>query len=373
MAQVNLLEPHRRTRTVRLLDRMFYTGRPRSRIRSVGACLPDRIVDNAEVAALVNCPDAHLKESLPRFIEGMTGIRTRRWADRSEPPSVLACKAARMAIRAAGMCLRDIDTLIFAATDGDQLEPSTASIVQERLGLRAVNSFNVKSACNSVLQAMFVLDSLIAGGACRNGLIVSGETGSHWISKDIRDRADLKAKLAGLTLGDGGAAVLMERSDDERGLLEFNLTTLADHWKLCRVPNDLEWRTRPNASVMGWFYLDLMALAEVVQKYVPAYYGEYATYRESVFDEACFTDHLHYLIPHQISERLIRLMCNETGMPLERTAITAQKYGNTGAMFIPIAFDEAIQQNRISLGSGEEVFLFGAASGFSIGHVRVRL
>lgn len=356
-----------------LLDNLVVAPRPRSRICGLGAYLPDRAVDNAELGSMVTCPDRELQQSLPRYIESLTGIRVRRWSNHKEPPSLLAARAAQAAFQTSGAGPGDIDTLIFAATDTDQLEPATATIVQDHLGLGAVNAFDIKCACNSVLQAMFVMDALIATGACRKGLIVCGEAGSQWASLDIRDRADLAAKLGGLTLGDGGAAMLMEPSDDERGLLEFNLTTLPDCWRFCHIPHDTDWRSRSDRSIMGWFYLDLSSLAKVVREHVPSYCAEYAEYRRREFGETRFIETMHYLIPHQISERLIRMLCAATQMPFDRTAVTADRYGNTGAASIPIALHEAINDGQIVPGSGQEVGLFGAASGFSIGHVRLRM
>jgi acyl-CoA:acyl-CoA alkyltransferase len=356
-----------------LLDNMHVVRRPRSRIRGVGVHLPERVVDNAEISSLVVCPDEELKQSLPRFIESLTGIHTRRWADADQSPSLLAARAAEAALDIAGLAGSDIDTLIFAATDLDQIEPATANVVQDRLGLGAVNSFDVKCACNSVLQAMFVMDSLIASGACRKGLVVCGEMGSHWVNLEVRDRQDLAFKLGGLTLGDGGAAIVMEPSDDERGMLEFNLSSLPASWQFCHVPHDVDWRARPDRSIMGWFYLDLASLAQMVQTHVPAYCRQYADYRGRQHGEANFADSMHHLIPHQISERLIRMLCTETKIPMERTAVTADRYGNTAAASIPIAMGEAIGAGRIAYGSGQEIILFGAASGFSIGHVRVRM
>jgi acyl-CoA:acyl-CoA alkyltransferase len=356
-----------------LLDNIHATRRPRSRIRGIGTFLPKRTVDNAELSSMLTCSDDELRGSLPRYIEALTGIRSRRWSDRGESPSILAAKAAQAAFEASALLPGEIDTLIFAATDLDQIEPATATIVQDHLGLGCVNSFDVKCACNSVLQAMFVMDSLIASGACRKGLIVCGETGSQWATLEIQTRKELYTKLGGLTLGDGGAAMILEPADDERGLLEFNLTTLPNSWRFCHVPHNTEWRTRSDRSIMGWFYLDLNSLAKMVREHVPVYCSEYAAYRGREFGETCFTDALHYLIPHQISERLIRLLCSETQIPYDRTAMTADRYGNTGAASIPIAMHEAIGQKRISPGSGQEVLLFGAASGFSVGHVRLRM
>ncbi len=280
-----------------LLNNLLVRQRPRSRLRGIGTFLPDRVVDNAELSALITCADDELRAALPRYIESLTGIQTRRWTDRTESPSRLAARAAQAAFDAAGLQGSDIDTLIFAATDLDHLEPATATIVQEHLGLGCVNSFDVKCACNSVLQAMFVMDALIAAGACRRGLIVCGEAGSQWANLEIRSREELLTKLGGLTLGDGGAAVILEAADDERGLLEFNLTTLPNSWRHCHVPHDIEWRTREERSVMGWFYLDLNSLAQVVREQVPVYCDEYAAYRRARFGEVSFIDTVHYLVP----------------------------------------------------------------------------
>ncbi len=356
-----------------LLNNILVAQRPRSRIRGIGTFLPERVVDNAELCTLITCADDQLRETLPRYIEALTGIQSRRWTDPAVAPSMLAAQAARVAFERAELTPGDIDTLIFAATDLDHIEPATATVVQEHLGLGCVNSFDVKCACNSVLQAMFLLDAMIAAGACRKGLIVCGEAGSQWANLEIDSREELQTKLGGLTLGDGGAAIIMEAADDERGLLEFNLTTLPNSWRYCHAPHDIEWRSRSERSIMGWFYLDLNALARMVREQVPAYCDEYTAYRLEEFGEASFIDNVHYLVPHQISERLIRLLSATTRMPYERIAITADRYGNTAAASIPIAMDEAIRCKSIVPGSGQEVLLFGAASGFSIGHVRIRI
>ncbi len=356
-----------------LVANMLIKKKPQARIRSIGAYLPHRVVHNSEVGSLIRTSDGELKNLIPRYLETLTGIETRRWADRCESTSSMAYEAAKAALDRAELAPGEIDTLIFAATDTDFIEPATASLVQEKLGIRAVNSFDIKNTCNSVLQALSVVNALIANGACRKGLIVSGEMGSRWINFDIQNKRELHDKFGALTLGDGGAALVVERADDERGFLEFNLTSFAESWRFCHIPHDPDWWKKRDRSIMGWFYLDMHGLASLVKRHVPAYFREYAAYRKDAFGEERFVDHLRCVVPHQISRRFIEMVCQTTRMPLDKTVVTAHRYGNTGATSIPIALNDAVESGKLRLGSGDEIVFFGAASGFSIGHVRLRI
>ncbi len=356
-----------------MLENIYSSNGITSRIRSLGVYLPTRIVDNEEISTMINNSNRSFRSSVVRYLDSLTGIQTRRWADYYDSPSSLAVNAAQIAIENSGLKPNQIDTLIFASTDTDLLEPATANVIQNKIGVKALNSFDVKNACNSFLQAMFILNALIVSGACKYGLIVSGEIGSHVISFDIKNKHELNIKLGGLTLGDGGAALIMERSDNCLGIQEVNLINLSDFWECCHVPHDVNWRSRKRRSIHGWFYLDMTALAKVVKKYIPEYFRQYASYRFKKFQEESFLQSVDLIIPHQISKKFIELMCSETNIPIDKTIVTAHRFGNTASTSIPIALDFAMKSKQLSLGSGFEVILFGAASGFSLGHARIKL
>jgi len=355
-----------------LLEHMQVYDEPVSRVTGVGVHLPDRIVDNDEVASGVEAPP-EVRRRLAAYIARTTGVRTRRYADPTDAPSDLAASAARRAMAQAGASPASIDVLIFASTDRDLLEPATANILQEKLGLSGCNAFDVSNACNSMLQGMNVANALLAAGAARRVLVACGELGSQWACRRVDSLEDLQWKMGGLTLGDAGAALLMEAADGASGITEINLVGLGEHWRLCHMPENEHWRREPVPSIHGWFYLDMPGLARLVRSVTATYAGGYAAYRGERFDEAQIMDHLDALVPHQISSTLIREMADSVLAGHDRIAITADTLGNTGSAAIPVTLHREIEAGRLALGRGQDVLLFGAASGLGMGHVRLRL
>ncbi len=356
-----------------LLRQMQVYAPPVSRIVSIGVSLPERVVDNDEIARMVDAP-ALVKRLLPAFIYRITGNRTRRYAPRGTAPSDLAIDAAKQALHRAGLGVSDIDTLIFASTDMDTLEPATANIVQQKLGIRVINSFDITNACNSMLQAMNVVNSLIATGATKRALICSGELGSYVCNYKLKSLGELDTKLGGMTLGDAGAALIMERSDGRSGLTEINLTSLGEHWELCHVPETTDWRQREGGSIHGWFFLRMSGLANVARDMTRKYFEEYADFRLRQYAEKKVFESVEHIIPHQISRRFIENIARDiSGGGMDRIVITADLYGNTASTAIPLAMNMIMEQGRTSFGSGQTALLYGAASGFSIGHIRMVL
>lgn len=356
----------------------FHT--PFSRVRSIGVHLPEQVIDNATLVDLVDAPP-NVRRKLEKLILRITGIKTRRYAPPGTNPSDLACAAAARALADASLDIGDIDTLIFSSTDMDTLEPSTANIVQKKLGIRVINAFDVTNACNSFLQAMNVANSMLASGASRRVLIVSGEIGSYVCNRQIASLQELDIKMGGLTLGDAGAAMIMERAEpnDRTGILEINMMSLGEHWEACHVPETTDWRQREDGSIHGWFYLDMPSLAKIAREATIAYFSRYREYRQQAYGEARFMDSLAQVVPHQISRRFIEdigkavLPLAGTKADFSRVCVTADIYGNTASTAIPVALAKLIQDQTLALGSGQEVLLYGAASGFGLGHIRLRL
>ena len=355
-----------------LLRNMQAVETPACRITSIGACLPERIVDNEELVEMIRAPQS-IKRRLSAVIKRFTGVETRRYASRGTSPSDLAVAACRQALETARMSAADIDTLIFASTDMDTLEPATANIVQRKLGIATINAFDVSNACNSFIQAINVANSLIANGACSRALITTGEIGSYVVNREINGKHDLRVKLGGLTLGDAGAAMILEKSDGKSGVTEVNLLSMGEHWELCHVPETTDWRSRDDGSIHGWFYLDMPGLAKLVRPTTVDYFNQYGDYRRRAFGEDHFMNAVVRLIPHQISTVLIEEMIEATGCDPEKVCISADVWGNTASASIPLTLHRAIEQGGLTLGSGQEVLLFGAASGYSLGHLRLKL
>lgn len=370
--QLLVHSPSTNLSTYSFLERMQVYKTPVSQIKSLGVHLPERIVDNEELAAMIDAPSA-LKNNLPKLIERLTGIKTRHYAKEGTSPSELAIEAAWQALDTANLSVNDIDTLIFAATDTDIIEPATANIVQAKMGISRINAFDVKNACNSVLQAVNIANSLIATGAAHRILIVSGEVGSYTVNREISSKEELRTKLGGLTLGDGGAAIVVEPSDGRLGFLEFNLMSMGEYWHLCHIPEHTDWRHSPEGMLLYRFYLDLPELGKLIRKYTIPYFKEYNRYRQQEFQEGLFYEDLALVVGHQISKRFIEEVHEAFKAPLSKSIITVEYLGNTASTAIPLALYKAIEQGLLNWGSGQEVMLFGAASGYSIGHLRVRI
>jgi 3-oxoacyl-[acyl-carrier-protein] synthase-3 len=171
------------------------------------------------------------------LVERLTGVRTRRYRSADEQSSDLAVRAARQAMERANVTPDQVDLIIFAACTQDISEPATANIVQEKLGAKNAQVFDVKNACNSFLNGLDVADSHIQAGKSRCALVVAGETLSVCIDWNIKSFDDLKTRLAGLTLGDAGAAMVLQAvpAEEGRGVLATRFKSYGDMWRLATV------------------------------------------------------------------------------------------------------------------------------------------
>ncbi len=357
-----------------LLSHLNAMDRPVARITGIGSCVPDQVVDNKMLANQINAPDK-LKKSLPSLIERTTMVKTRRHSSKDLSPSDLGAPAVLQALENAGRKPEDVDTLIFASTDTDQLEPATGNVLQHKLGMDRVNAFDVSNACNSFLQAVNVANSLIASGAARCVAICASELGSQWICPDLKSKEELRYKIGALTLGDAAAAVILEPATgtDDCGISEINLFSLGEYWKLCHVPEQTDWRKQNPRNIHGWFYLDMSGLAKVVRPLTIQYFMQYRDYRKTKHGEEDFKDGLDKVIPHQISSRLISEISKSLTANPDLVAITADEYGNTASAAIPFTLHQAIQAGTLQLGSGQDILLFGTASGLGMGHIRLKI
>jgi acyl-CoA:acyl-CoA alkyltransferase len=355
-----------------LLSQMQLYREPVSRVLAIGKALPDRIVTNQHIADSVDAPPK-IKRRLPSLIYRATLIKTRRYAEPGTSPSDLAVQAARDALICARLDVHDIDTLIYCGTDMDMLEPATANIVQKKLGISRINSFDVTNACNGFLQAMNIANSLIGTGAAHRVLITTGEIGSYCCNRSIQNMEDFIIKVGGLTLGDAGAAIVMTQAEGRGGLLEINLLNVAEHWELCHVPEVRNWRQLEDGLIHGWFYLDMQGLAKVARRLTIEYFEGYQGYRLREHSEDRIQDSLAKVVPHQISRRFIEEMVRATRGEMDMVCVTADIYGNTASSAIPLALRQLLDDGDLQFGSGQEVLLYGAASGFGLGHIRLRL
>jgi 3-oxoacyl-[acyl-carrier-protein] synthase-3 len=269
----------------------------------------------------------------------------------------MAVPAARQALERAGRRPQDVDLLIFAACSRDLTEPATANIVQTKLGAVNAHVLDIANACNSFLNALDVADAQIATGRARCVLVCTGELLSSVIKWDLKDKADLDTGFAGLTLGDGGGAWVLEpATGDGRGLLESVFYSDGRHWELCVVRSGGSISPRHHEPDT-YFLSDPAPLNALAVEHLPRVFGEVLRKTGWTLDE------LDLVAPHQVSTSITAELCRVVGFPPERVSVTVDRYGNCAAASVPIAFGEALDAGRI--GPGSKVMLVGGAAGFS--------
>ncbi len=323
-------------------------------IAGIGSCLPERVVTSLEVEERAGFRE---RLGLPRgTIERLTGIRERRHVDSGVGPSDLAAQAGREALKDAGLSPEDVEILIFASTTHDVFEPATAGIVQQKLGAKNAEVFDVKNACNSFLNALDVLNAFIASGRCRVGLAVSGEVTSFSIDWNIAQKEELEKKFAGLTLADGGgAAVVLPTNGDGRKIVASRFLSQGDAWRLAVV----EGGGSLYPDVRPYFYSKSEKIQHLALELIPP------LARQVIAESGWRPEDVDLAVPHQFSVNIVKKGAELIGVPFERWIITVDRYGNTAAASIPIALCEARKQGRLK--SGSKVLLAGGASGFSAG------
>jgi acyl-CoA:acyl-CoA alkyltransferase len=331
----------------------------RTAIVSVGSSLPDCEITTADInRRIFEASGLQINNGL---VERLTGVRTRRYRAADEQSSDLAVKAARQAIERADISVDTIDLIIFAACTQDISEPATANIVQEKLRASSAQVFDVKNACNSFLNGLDVADSHIRAGKSRRALVVSGETLSIGIDWNIKSFDDLKYRLAGLTLGDAGAAVVLEAVPEEegRGILTTKFRSYGEMWRLATVLGGGSMH-HMNPEY-GYFFSDSAKLRDAALEFIPSLV-------EEAFAEIGWgPDDVELACGHQVTKDLVHSLAKLCNVPIEKSMATVIDYGNTAATSIPVALARAYEEGRLKRGT--KVMLVGGAAGFSVGVV----
>ncbi|MBB6440040.1 3-oxoacyl-ACP synthase III family protein [Streptomyces candidus] len=331
------------------MDSNVYT-----RIREVAVEVPDGRQSVAELDAMLRSAAGDLPvpdEPLQRLY----GLQSRVIAPPDAYPSTLATAAARKVLNRADCPASDIDLLIYAAVTSDMEEPATAHIVAAALGTRCP-AFDVKNACNAVINALEIADALIRRGSYRRILIVSGELLSRFTRRRIHDRADLTLALATFTCADLGSALLVEASP-QPGIIASRFAANSSGWATAYVPNAFAQGNHDGQLTEA--RIDSAGLVASFErgpvKEAMTLFTDLDIAPETV-DFACF---------HQPSVHLLHRLCQQFGIPADRTLTTVPRYGNVGSGSLPLQLDLAKRSGRLH--RGDRVALIGAASGVSIG------
>ena len=320
-----------------------------SRILGTGSYLPPKRLTNADLAAELAQKGV---ETSDEWIVERTGIRARHFAAPDVASSDLATEAARRAIEAAGIDAADLDLIIVATSTPDMVFPSTATMVQHKLGAAGCPAFDVQAVCSGFIYALTVADSMIRAGSAKKALVIGSEVFSRIL--DFKDRTTC------VLFGDGAGAVVIGASD-EPGILATDIHADGKHRDILCVPGHVA-----GGNVLGDPVLKMDGQA--VFKLAVGVLEE--TARASLAKAGLQDSDIDWLIPHQANIRIMQSTAKKLKMPAEKVVVTVDQHGNTSAASIPLALDVAVRDGRIQ--RGQHLMLEGVGGGFTWGSVLVK-
>jgi 3-oxoacyl-[acyl-carrier-protein] synthase III len=318
---------------------MFY-----SRIIGTGSYLPARVLSNQDLEKIV--------ETTSDWILERTGIRERHIAADGELTSDLALKAAEKAIEAAGIEAGEIDLIVVATTTADRIFPSTACVLQAKLGIgNGCPAFDVQAVCSGFVYAMSVANNFIRAGQARHALVVGAETLSR--ITDWTDRGNC------ILWGDGAGAVVLQASE-EPGIIATHLHADGRYQDLLFVDGGVSLKTEGachmRMSGNAVFKMAVNTLDAIVDETLEA--------------NGLSKSDIDWLVPHQANVRIIQATAKKLGMGMERVIVTVDRHGNTSAASIPLALDTGVREGKIQ--RGETVLMEAFGGGFTWGSVLVK-
>ncbi|MDN3920934.1 beta-ketoacyl-ACP synthase III [Roseateles violae] len=317
-----------------------------SRILGTGSYLPPKRLTNADLAAQLAADGI---ETSDEWIIERTGIRARHFADEGVTASDLALPAARAALEAAGMTAEQIDLIIVATSTPDMIFPSTATLLQHKLGVHGCAAFDVQAVCSGFVYALTVADSMIKSGAASKALVIGSEVFSRIL--DFKDRTTC------VLFGDGAGAVVLGASK-EPGILAADLHADGRHANILCTPG-----TVAGGKVIGdpLLKMDGQAVFKLAV-------GVLEKVARAVLDKAGRSEaDIDWLIPHQANIRIMQGTAKKLKMPLDKLIVTVDEHGNTSAASIPLALDVAVRSGKVR--RGDTVMLEGVGGGFTWGAV----
>jgi len=315
-----------------------------SRIIGTGGYLPERRLTNTELETWVDTSD--------KWIVERTGIRTRYLANNDQDTCDLAEQAARRALEAARVDASELDLIILGTTTPDRIFPSTACLLQARLGNHGAMAFDVQAVCSGFLYALSIADKFIKTGTAQRALVVGADTYSRLVNWNDRSTCVL--------FGDGGGAVVLETSVSP-GILSTHLHADGAYKDVLTVPGTVaqgrlngDGFTKMQGNEVFKFAVNIL--------------------KESV-DETLAANQLDiksidWLIPHQANIRIITATAKKLNLPMEKVVVTVSEHGNTSAASVPLALDVAVRDGRIK--PGNLLLLEAVGGGFTWGAILVK-
>ena len=316
-----------------------------SRITGTGSYLPSRVMTNDEFAARLDTSDA--------WIRSRTGIVQRHIAESSQGSSDLALHASVKALEAAGTKPADVDLIIVATSTPDYVFPSTACLLQAKLGVKGCAAFDVQAVCSGFVYGLATADSFIKAGGYRKALVVGAEVFSRIL--DWNDRGTC------VLFGDGAGAVVLS-ADSKPGVHASILRADGSYADILSVPGNV-----CGGAIVGTPFLRMDGQA--VFKFAVRVLEESA--RETLAAAKMALEDLDWLIPHQANVRILEATARKLGLPREKLVVTVDHHGNTSAASVPLALDEFVRSGKIR--AGHRVLLQGVGGGFTWGSSLVTL
>ena len=313
-----------------------------ARIVSTGSYLPSNRVSNHDLEKMV--------DTSHEWILSRTGIENRHIAEDHESTSDLAEKAAISALEAANLSPDSIDLIVMATTTADQVFPSSACLLQDRLGIKGCPAFDVQAVCAGFMYALDIAEKFIRTASATRALVIGAETFSRII--DWQDRSTC------VLFGDGAGAIIVEASDTP-GIHTTHLHADGQYKDLLSVPVGVSKNF--NKVVNGSAFTQMQG-GEVFRIAVKC--------MEKVAEEALEAngadiDSVDWMIPHQANMRIITATAKRLGIPMSKVIVTVNQHGNTSAASIPLAFDVAVRDGRIK--PGDRILIEGFGGGFTWG------
>jgi len=318
-----------------------------SKIIGTGSYLPEKALTNAEIAEMVDTSDEWIRER--------PGIEKLHIAAADETTCDLAVYAARKAMEAAGKSTDDIDLIVLATTTPDQIFPSTACLVQSRLGIKGCAAFDVQAVCTGFVYALGIADNFIKADSAKCALVIGAETFSRILNWEDRGTCIL--------FGDGAGAVVIEASD-EPGILSTHLHADGDYADLLQVPSGVSSRydkMREEAAFVEMrgnevFRMAVKTLGRIVD--------------ETLEKNGLEKSDVDWLIPHQANIRIIQATAKKLRMSMDHVVVTVAEHGNTSAASVPLALDVAVREGKIK--RGETLLLEAFGGGFTWGSALIK-
>jgi 3-oxoacyl-[acyl-carrier-protein] synthase-3 len=322
--------------------------RTRSIVRGIGSYLPKRLVTNRDLEKIVDTSD--------EWIVQRTGIEQRHIADDDETTSVLGIKAAQAALADAGLTAQDIDLIVCATSTPDFTFPSTATIIQNGLGITHGAAFDLQAVCTGFVYAVATADKFLQSGSHKRALVIGAETFSRILDWDDRTTCVL--------FGDGAGAIVLEAREGEgtsadKGVLTSHLRSdgrYRDKLYVNGGPGSTKTTGVLKMEGKEVFRFAVGMVADVVQDAFKA--------------TGTTAEELNWFVPHQANRRIITASADKLGIDPDKVVITVNKHGNTSAASIPLALDAARKDGRIK--DGDLVMIEAIGGGFTWGSALIR-